>query len=96
MGTGWGPPQDHIDVEVVIRLDSQPGKAFGFQLRDNVNLPARQDMLDLLRDAFNNDRIVIIDYSIEAGKNNGFVNWVSHSPIREVPKSRFRRFESSS
>jgi hypothetical protein len=84
VGTGWGPAQDHLDVEAVIRLDSQPGKAFGFQLRDDGNLATRQDALDLLRNAFNRDQIVMIDYSIEAGKNNGIINWVSLSSIPEA------------
>ena len=50
LGTGYGPPTDYIDVEVVIQLDSLPGKAFGFQLRNDNYLPARQGMLDLLHD----------------------------------------------
>jgi hypothetical protein len=73
VGTGWGPAQDHLDVEVVIGLDSQPGKAFGFQLRDDRNRPARQGMLDLLRDAFNNNWRVTTDFNIEDGKNNGVI-----------------------
>lgn len=73
VGTKYGPPADQIDVEVVIWLDSQPGKAFGFQLRDDSNRPARQGMLDLLRDAFNNNWTVTIDYNIDPGKNNGVI-----------------------
>jgi len=73
VGTGWGPPEDHLDVEVVMKLDSQPNKAFGFQLRDDENRPARQGMLDLLRDAFNHNWEVSIDYEIDSGKDNGEV-----------------------
>ena len=72
-GTKYGPPSDQIDVEVVIHLNSQPGKAFGFQLRDDGNRPAHQGMLDLLRDAFNNDWTVTVDYDIEPGKKNGVI-----------------------
>jgi hypothetical protein len=71
LGTGFGPPTDFLDVEVVVKLDSQPNKAFGFQLRNDTNLPARQGMLNLLRDAFNNNWTVTIDYWLESGKNNG-------------------------
>jgi hypothetical protein len=73
VGTGWGPPDDHLDVEVVMKLDSQPDKAFGFQLRDDENRPARQGMLDLLRDAFNQNWEVSIDFEIDADKDNGEV-----------------------
>lgn len=72
-GSKYGPANDKIDVEVVIWLDSEPGKAFGFQLRDDSNRPARQGMLDLLRDAFNNNWQTTIDYEIKAGKENGVV-----------------------
>ncbi len=73
VGTGWGPPTDFIDVEVVIMLDSQPGLAFGFQLRNDDQRPARTGMLDLLRDAFNHNWTATIDYDIEPGKNNGII-----------------------
>ena len=35
VGSSYGPPTDRIDVEVVIWLDSKPGYAFGFQLRND-------------------------------------------------------------
>ena len=71
LGSGWGPPSDFLDVELVIRVDNAPGRAMGFQLRDDAALPARQGMLDLLRDAFNNGWTVVIDYGIDAGRSNG-------------------------
>jgi photosystem II stability/assembly factor-like uncharacterized protein len=70
VGTGWGPPTDFIDVEAVMMLDSLPGKAFGFQLRTDANEEAHTGMLDLLRDAFNHDRLVRIDY-FRTGLRNG-------------------------
>jgi hypothetical protein len=73
VGTGFGPPSDFLDVEVVIQLDSQPGKSFGFQLRNDNNRPAREGMLELLRDAFANNFPVIIDYNVSPPKVNGVI-----------------------
>lgn len=73
VGTGWGPASDFIDVEVVCKLDSQPDSAFGFQLRNDNQRPARAGMLDLLRDAFNHDWTVALDYDIDPGKTNGVI-----------------------
>jgi len=73
VGTGFGPPSDFLDVEVVIQLDSQPGKSFGFQLRNDNNRPAREGMLELLRDAFANNFPVIIDYNVAPPKVNGVI-----------------------
>jgi hypothetical protein len=70
VGTGWGPPGDFLDVEVVVKLDTAPGKAFGFQLRTDDNEGARHGMLDLLRDAFNEDHRVRVDY-VRTGLHNG-------------------------
>jgi hypothetical protein len=70
VGTGYGPPNDFIDVEVVCQIDSEPALAFGFQLRNDNNGPARAGMLDLLRDAYRNNSTVTLDYYLNPGKNN--------------------------
>jgi hypothetical protein len=62
-GTGFGPHYDYMDVEVVITLDSQPGKAFGLQLRQNPNGAAASGMLDVLRDCFSHRRPVTVDFT---------------------------------
>jgi hypothetical protein len=49
-------------VEAVMMLDSLPGKAFGFQLRTDANEESHTSMLDLLRNAFNHNRLLRIDY----------------------------------
>jgi hypothetical protein len=72
-GTRYGPPGDSIDVEVVIKLDTEPGKAFGFQLRDDGDGPARRGMLDLLRDAMTLNSDVLVDYNLDPGLNNGII-----------------------
>jgi PhoD-like phosphatase len=68
--SGYGPQTDLIDGEVVIQLDSEPGRAFGFQLRQDENSPVRYRMLSLLRDAFTHNRLVSVDY-LRTGLLNG-------------------------
>lgn len=70
---GYGPPSDFISAEVVCKLDTKPNNAFGFQLRNDNNRPARAAMLDLLRDAFDHNLTVLIDYNLDAGKTNGII-----------------------
>jgi hypothetical protein len=71
VGTGWGPPNDQLDVEVVFLLDSVPQGAFGFQLRTDANQPVHEAMVGLLRDAYVNNLTVSVDYFIDPGKHNG-------------------------
>lgn len=82
IGTKYGPPTDQIDVEAVIQLDTKPGMAFGFQLRNDNQRIAREGMLDLIRDAFRNNWTVRIDYSITPPKKNGVIIrvWVEKNP----------------
>jgi hypothetical protein len=70
VSTGFGPPSDSLDVEVVIQLDTMPGRGFGFQLRTDSEEAARHGMLDLLRDAFARNSRVTIDY-VRTGLRNG-------------------------
>ena len=69
-GTGYGPPSDFIDAEVIVWLDSEPEKAFGFQLRDNAERRVAEGMLALLRDAFNANRVVRLEF-IRSGCRTG-------------------------
>lgn len=71
VGSGFGPPGDTIDGEVILQITSRPGQSFGFALREDGNRAARQAMLDLARDAFNNNWTVTINYDIDPGDNNG-------------------------
>jgi hypothetical protein len=70
-GSKYGPPSDQIDVEVVVQFRNRPNEAFGFQLRDDAEGPARGGMLGLLRDGFNHGWTVTIDYDILPGQQNG-------------------------
>lgn len=70
-GTKFGPPNDQIDVEVVVQFVGQPpGEAYGMQLREDANKPAREGMLGLLRDGFNHNWIVNLDFNRPAGRKN--------------------------
>jgi hypothetical protein len=73
LGTGFGPPTDFIDVEAVIKLDTAPADAYGFELRNDRFRPSRQAMFDLLRDAYFNNRAVTVDYFIIPGRHNGVI-----------------------
>ena len=81
VGTKYGPPSDQIDAEVIIKLDTHPANAYGFQLRDDNQHVTRQGMLDLLRDAFKNNWPVSIDYNITPPKVNGVIIrvWIDKS-----------------
>ena len=71
-GTKFGPPTDQIDVEVVVQFVGQPAGAgaFGMQLRTDANGPAREGMLSLLRDGFNHNWIVNLDFDRPPGRKN--------------------------
>ena len=71
VGTGWGPPNDQLDVEVVFMLDSVSQAAYGFQLRTDDNQPVRQAMFMLLRDAYLHSLTVQTDFYVDPGKHNG-------------------------
>ncbi|MBL1096996.1 hypothetical protein [Streptomyces coffeae] len=73
VGAGFGPGDDFIDVEAVIQLDTEPGKAFGFTLRKDDNQVAHAAMLEVLRDAFNAGTPVTIDFDIRPNKQNGSI-----------------------
>ena len=63
VGTGYGPPYDQLDAEVIVWLDTEPDKAFGFQLRQDSETPAAKGKLKVLRDCFNADRRVRLEFT---------------------------------
>lgn len=69
-GSGWGPPSDFLDAEVIVRFDDDTSNAYGLQLRNDDNLPAAQAMFVLLQDSFNSNEPVTINYFEEAGRHN--------------------------
>jgi photosystem II stability/assembly factor-like uncharacterized protein len=59
---GFGPSTDHLDGEVVVRLDAAPEKAFGFELRSDSDEGPHAGMLDVLRSAMIARHRVRIEY----------------------------------
>jgi hypothetical protein len=86
LGTGYGPPNDQLDVEAVFILNAIGDGAYGFQLRNDDKLPARQAMFGLLRDAFVNNLPVTADYLIDPGKKNGIAIRVALIRSQIVPQ----------
>ncbi|MEQ6901481.1 hypothetical protein [Nocardioides sp. YIM 152588] len=68
-GTKYGPPGDELDAEVIVKVTGGDD-AYGFQLRADANLPVREAMLTLLREAFTARRPVLIDYVDNPGHHN--------------------------
>jgi hypothetical protein len=62
VGSGFGKAPNFLDCEVIVKIAEDPVRAFGFQLRNDANKPARIEMLDVLRAAFVAARPVRLDY----------------------------------
>jgi photosystem II stability/assembly factor-like uncharacterized protein len=60
--TGFGPPDDQLDAEVIVLLDTEPEKAFGFKLRADADRADANGKLKVLRDAFNQNRRVRLEF----------------------------------
>jgi hypothetical protein len=83
--TGYGGGRSNkITADVIFKLDSRPDQAFGFELRDDDNLPVRHGMLALLRDAIVHDLRVTADYFklVTPPNQNSFVLRVALSKFR--------------
>jgi hypothetical protein len=78
-GTGFGPDDDHIDVEAVASLDAERHR-FGVTLRDDGKLPAHEGMVALLRDGLIHDLETTVDYDIEDDRRNGILIRVELRP----------------
>ena len=83
-GEKFGPAEDQLDTEVVFRLDSEPDRLLGFNLRDDGEARARQAMFDLLREAFRTpERIVHVNYQTAGGRTSATVTrlWVEKGTL---------------
>jgi hypothetical protein len=77
---GYGPPSDHLNSEVIFKLDTQPNRAFGFALQDDASRPAHEGMLMLLRDALANNFDVATDYEQVENKANSVAFRIELTP----------------
>ncbi|NBB93716.1 MAG: hypothetical protein GVY32_11165 [Gammaproteobacteria bacterium] len=71
-GSGFGPPDDSIDAEIIVHMEGHDGY-YGVQLRDDGERLTHRAMLDLLRDAFNNGWRVQCDVSFSDEQSNGII-----------------------
>lgn len=90
LGTGYGPPNDFLDVEAVFILNSLGDGSYGFQLRNDDNLPARQAMFSLLSEAYAHNFTVIADYLIEPGKSTARLSVLRSSVMQRRSLLPFR------
>ena len=79
VGHGYGPSHDSLDADVIVKLVNSDYR-FGFQLRQDENLPVRLAMLEMLLDARRHDEAVNIHYREVAGRNNHELYLVAHGP----------------
>lgn len=69
VGSKWGPPQDQLDAEVIVKIQGR-SDAYGFQLRADGNLPVAEAMLGLISGAFEDRKPVTLEYIEQPGKSN--------------------------
>jgi hypothetical protein len=69
VGTGFGPPDDFIDGEVIFKLTNGDNH-YGFQLRDNANALVAQGGLSLLLEAMRKGWDINVDYDDCGGINH--------------------------
>ncbi len=73
-GTGFGPHGDHVPGEVVVALDTAPGRFFGFSLNGDTHTDGT-GILDLLRTAFSPGAAVTVE-ARSKGPANGIATRV--------------------
>lgn len=78
-GSGFGPPTDPLEGELVVRIAGRSGFSFGLFLREVAREAAHRGSLDLLRDAFNNDERIRVEYAV-TGPTTGRVIRVVRMP----------------
>jgi hypothetical protein len=71
-GSSYGPASDPLDAEVVVQIDRAPGQSFGLRLRRDATFAAHRGMFDRLRDAFNHNMPVTVEYD-RTGPRNGTI-----------------------
>lgn len=69
-----GSKSDFLDAEVLVTLDTQPGKVFGVRLHGDSE--ANNQIVETLRSAYLNNRSVVIQHRLAPDKNNLKIIWV--------------------
>ncbi len=73
----WGGGDDVLRTEVIVMLEGDNKRGFGFDLHaGDKELPNQLGMLSVLRDAYIHDLPVDLSYWLEEGKNNGYIGRV--------------------
>ena len=73
-GLEIGPENDRIDAEVLVTLDTQPGRVFGIRYHEEE--PSTSEIVETLRQAYVNNLPVTIQHKIAPGKKNLSIVWV--------------------
>jgi hypothetical protein len=73
VGTGYGPASDKIDAEAIVKLDTAPDRAFGLTLRNDESFASHQKIFEIMQDAFDNDRVISIDFLSTPPQKNGII-----------------------
>lgn len=70
---------DKVEAEVIVQLDSQPKMVFTMQNHDAD--PARQQIIETLRQAYLSDKPVTIEHKLNAGKPSAQINFVQFGAL---------------
>jgi len=73
-GLEIGANANFLDAELLVTLDTQPGKVFGLKLHESSE--ANRQIADTLRAAYLNNRPVTLQHRIAPGKTHLKINWV--------------------
>ncbi len=73
-GLEIGKGQSSLDAEILVTLDSQPGKVFGIRLHETN--AAAQQMVETLRAAYLSGKKVTIQHRMNPKSNNLKILWV--------------------
>lgn len=69
-----GSKSDFLDAEVLVTLDTQPGKVFGVRLHGDSE--ANAQIVETLRAAYLANRPVVLQHRRDIGKSNLQIIWV--------------------
>jgi len=78
VGARWGSVKDPLFAEVIFKVKGQ-ARTFGFNLRNDKNLFVHQAMFELLRDAYNRNKLIRFNYIGTPGRRTGRVKSIQIS-----------------